>query len=187
MKTIIILCTVLMGTVFSAHVSAAAPDSAAKQACGENTACINLYKRAKYYQSELAKCKAASVAGCPGCPGCPACLACPACPASSACPVCSAAPSSEDPCQYTLFQQADIVAKIKSMDTFPISSETTAALKAACKASSGNLEKFVEGFLCAIHAKTSFKNDSVIIKAIDNLEYIDTEDKDLCEEISALP
>ena len=180
MKKLIVLLIVIIGSILTTNSSYADDTEAAKKYCGKSKPCINVYLRAQYYQNELKKCKAKSTS--PALPALPP-------PTQTPVPATSPIPNTGDSCNFTLFTKAEILTKIQSMDKDPLSTETIAALKAGCAASSIELEKFIEGFLCTIHASTTFSKDVDIINAIDNLEHVDTDSfgkEDQCSEIKAL-
>ncbi len=103
------------------------------------------------------------------------------------------APQAEKPkvenngnCNATILEKAKIIANIQSRDVDPLSASTINALKQGCKASNKDLVLFTEAFLCSISASPAFKADVDVQNAIDNLEYFDSSESDLCEEINSL-
>ncbi|MBI2336105.1 MAG: hypothetical protein HYU97_05020 [Deltaproteobacteria bacterium] len=181
MKKLIVLLLAIAGSVLTTNSSYADDTEAqAKKFCGKNKPCVSAYLRAKYYQDELKKCKAKSTS--PALPSIPP-------PSQAPIPATSPMPNTGDSCNFTLVTKAEILVKIQSMDKDPLSAETIAALKAGCAASSVDQQKFIDGFLCDIHAYTTFSNDADIIEAVDNLEHVDTDSfgkEDQCSEINAL-
>jgi len=89
-------------------------------------------------------------------------------------------------CNTQLKDKNSIVAAIQAMDTTPISSFATTALKEGCKASGTDIATFAQSFLCSMGADPAFKSDADVVNAIDELDYVDTDETNFCEEINKL-